>query len=265
MTLQAFIDESETEGGFFVLGGYIATAESWSSFAGEWETLLRKYGRQKKDGRYHFKMKEMARVADSAKRTELFFRVIEDHVIGWVSARINKPDLKKAISRIVVPGLEIDWGSYANPYFITFRCLVDMFHIHRPEMVEAMPLGEKIDFFFDDRTDKKPILDMWENYIAARPDAIKEYYGAMPRFEDDMDFLPLQAADYWAWWVRKWCVDGTPEKIAECNFGDFGLLGNKKFLRVDICFDEAALVTSLVKSLRQQLDIKHPIVILQYA
>lgn len=259
IVLQAFIDESFEQDGVFVLGGYIASANSWATFSREWERLLRPFGTVREDGRYHFKMAEMAMNEERMARVPIFFRVIEDHVLGWVSARIDASALRRAISRIVVPDLEIDWGTYGNPYYITFRCLVDLFHLHRADMADAIPLNEKIDFYFDNRAEKKPILEMWDNYIRARPDAIGHYYGVTPRFEDDTDFLPLQAADFWAWWVRKWCVDGTPEKIQKCDFGTFGLRGEKKFLRVDISFNENELLTNLMQSLRIQIGPDRPI------
>lgn len=256
--LQAFIDESVEQDGVFVLGGYIASAESWAAFSREWKRLL-PYGTLNEHGRFHFKMSEMAMNPERMARVPAFYRVIEDHVIGFASARIDGAALRRAVSRIVIPNTLIDWGSYANPYYITFRCLVDMFHIHRPMMADAIPLGEKIDFYFDNRTEKKPILEMWNNYVKARPDEVRQFYGATPRFEDDVDFLPLQAADFWAWWVRKWCVDGTPENILKGGFSIQMSERKRKFLRVDISFSEDELVTTLMRSLRLIVGEDRPI------
>jgi hypothetical protein len=76
--LQAFIDDSYTAKGTFVLGGYIANAEAWARFSAEWEAALPKALR-KADGRYYFKMSDMAgrgRLADVPQ----FVKIIEDHV-----------------------------------------------------------------------------------------------------------------------------------------------------------------------------------------
>ena len=54
LTYQAFIDDSYTHGGEFVLAGHVATAENWAKFAAEWENLLPS-GTLGKIG-YHFKM-----------------------------------------------------------------------------------------------------------------------------------------------------------------------------------------------------------------
>ena len=263
MVMQAYIDESVDQDGTFVLGGYLASAEAWAEFSGEWEQLLRPFGTLGSNGAYHFKMQEMAMNDERMERVCAFFRIIENHVLGWVSAKINMNDLKRAMKRISVPNgrgwVAIDWGMYANPYFITFRALMDRLHLVREDMAEVIPVEEKIDFYFDNRTEKRAILEMWDNYIAARPHAIRNLYGATPRFEDDTDFLPLQAADFWCWWVRKWYAAGTPEKISECDFGKFKLLGKRKFLRIEITYDEDSLVESLKKSLRRELPAGYPI------
>ena len=87
---------------------------------------------------------------------------------------------------------------------------MDHFHQQgREALQDLIPLTEKVDFYFDDQTEKSIILRGWDDFVAEMPDdEIKQYYGATPRFENDQDFLPLQAADLWAWWVREWYERG---------------------------------------------------------
>jgi hypothetical protein len=40
LALQAFIDDSRSEGAILVLSGYIADAASWAKFSDEWQELL---------------------------------------------------------------------------------------------------------------------------------------------------------------------------------------------------------------------------------
>ena len=99
---------------------------------------------------------------------------------------------------------------------------MDMFHVNRERLTKYLPLSEKVDFYFDDQIgEKKSIIASWDDYVRTRLPEHKQFYGATPRFEDDRDFLPLQAADLWAWWVRKWEEEGTPEKIFLPNFGEW--------------------------------------------
>ena len=51
MVLQAFIDESG-KNDWFVLGGYIASAEAWAAFSKDWEQILPLGIRDKKG--FHF-------------------------------------------------------------------------------------------------------------------------------------------------------------------------------------------------------------------
>jgi len=41
---------------------------------------------------------------------------------------------------------------------------------------------------------------------------IRRLMGANPRFESDIDFLPLQAGDLFAWWIRRWESAGRFDK-----------------------------------------------------
>ena len=141
-------------------------------------------------------MAEMAKSEDLMAHVPAFYRVIERHVLASVSAKINVADLRRVQARLLVPGLEIDWGSYAKPYLVTFRCLMDMFHIHRRKMLEVLPADQKIDFYFDNQSDKKAIGEMWDDYIKERPDDVRKFYGVAPSFRDDEEFLPIQAADF---------------------------------------------------------------------
>jgi len=75
----------------------------------------------------------------------------------------------------------------------------------------------KVDFIFDERAEKTPILEVWDEYLAKKDDHVRKQYGAAPRFEDDQ-----QAADLWAWWVREWYEEDAspvPDKLQQINFG----------------------------------------------
>lgn len=256
MVLQAFIDESYTAYGTFVMGGYIASAEAWSKFAKEWEELL-PFGTLAKNNKHHFKMSEMAVNSERMGRIPAFYRVIERHLPLSLSCRISMPELERAKARVWVENLNIDWGFADNPYSMAFRCLVDMFHNNREAMKAVIPLDQVVDFIFDNRTEKAAILASWDDYLAARPDNIREFYGATPRFEDDQKFLPLQAADFWAWWVREWYEAGTPEKIETQDFG--GWKAAREPVGMAISVNEDELVEFFISTVRKMIEPGRPI------
>jgi hypothetical protein len=39
----------------------------------------------------------------------------------------------------------------------------------------------------------------------------KNLYGKTPDFADDLEIVALQAADFWAWWVREWYEEDAPD------------------------------------------------------
>ena len=259
MTFQAVIDDSFDTNGAFVLAGYIADADAWARFSEEWQALLplAPVGRS---GVRRFRMAEMGATEDRMAHVPAFFRVIERHVLASISAKIDIADLRRAQSRILVPGLEIDWDKFSNPYFVAFRCLMDKFHAERPYLTEWLPADRKIDFYFDNHAEEDEISKMWGNYLNERSSKTREFYGAAPIFKDAEEFLPLQAADFWAWWVRKWYREGTPEKILRWGFDSFEPLRQRKYLRIEIAFDEDELASTMMSVLRNQIGPRKPII-----
>jgi hypothetical protein len=251
MTYQAYIDDSSSENGIFVLAGHIASKKSWKNFSNEWKELL-PLGTLDKAGVYHFKMTEMAISSERMERALAFYRVIEKYVSLSITCTFNVQDLERAKERIYVPNLYIDWGFLNNRYLFAFRALMDMFHTHKARFEKVIPLEQKVDFIFDEQVEKKEVLLFWDDYIKQRPPEIQKYYGITPQFLDDKICPPLQAADFWAWWTRKWTERGTSEKM---EFADFGI---GKGLRRDhpklhFSFTEDDIVKDIIQSLRGML------------
>jgi hypothetical protein len=254
--LQAYLDESESDG-VFALGGYMGTAESWTNFSRIWEGLLRHHGTIDDDGSYHFKMSDMGGSPERMKRVPVFWDVIEEHVLGWVSVWVRTSLMENAMNRIVMEDqfgvpLPVDWGPLANHYLIAFHGLLDEFQRHRTDVAEVIPPDAKFDFYFDKRTEAKFIHAAWANHLAILPKERRDLYGSHPRFEDDKEYLPLQAADFWAWWVRKWVIEGAPEKVGRCAFSDFGRRRKKRFAMMEGEITENDIVRSLLAEARSQ-------------
>ena len=209
MVWQAYIDESEKDG-LLVLAGYIAPASAWAQFSIEWQPLLRRFGILDKTNTYSFHMTEMAFNADRIENAQVFYRVIERYVSGLVSVALRIDDLNRAINRVLLIGP--DGMAYrvpevpllTRPYVMAFRQLlglVGMFPRLGGVAERIIPVNQKIDFIFDDRGEKRAILEAWDIFSVMQPD-VRSIFGATPRFEDDKEFLPLQAADMLAWFVR---------------------------------------------------------------
>lgn len=126
--------------------------------------------------------------------------MIEKYVLASVSCVIPLDPLRRAIDHF---GLPQEWK---NPYRFAFKAIVDV----TAQNTKELGFSEPIDFIFDERSEKNEIRQGWEIYLATcRPDLLK-YVGDEPVFENDMNTMPLQAADLFAWWVRKcWVANRT--------------------------------------------------------
>ena len=233
LNFQAFVDESYSAREF-VLGGHIATAENWSLLAKEWEQLLPKFGLLAPSNKYgkthHFHMTEMAMTPERMARVQVFYKAIESHVATSISCRINLDDFRRAQERAreniaTKYGIkDIDWALWGNAYFFAFRVLIDQFHQRRKQF-ESIPADEPVDFYFDEKVEKKAIREAWDEYLGRATPEIRARYGNEPRFENDLHFEALQTADLWAWWVRKWYQEwtddgsGVPPKLRDLDFG----------------------------------------------
>jgi Protein of unknown function (DUF3800) len=248
--LKAFIDDSYRKDGVYVLGGYIASAAAWAKLAKDWEELLPLFGRRKSNGKYHFKMSEMARHIDHVVP---FHHVIERHIGVSLAFQMRLDDLDRARRRIIIEGTHLVWQ--LNPFKFAFRELLKHFHLARVEenkelLERRLPLESPVDFYFDKESSSSEIIGVWERFVATRPENIRHLYGSMPRFEDDEVFLPLQAADFWAWWVRKGAEDGNLQQIANADFGFWK--GRNNIMAIVIRASEDQLVQSIITALQAE-------------
>lgn len=242
LVLQAYIDESYEPDGVFVLGGYVSTAERWSRFASDWEKCLPKFGvLDSKSNQYHFKYNQMAALQERRERIPIFENIVMDHALFGLFCRIHIQDIQRAIGRIQIPAHKfVDFAEWEHPYYVAYRCLMDMFHFNRDRFPDLVPEGEPIDFIFDDQLfEKKIIIETWRDYIEEKPDSVRHLYGRMPAFRDDKQFLPLQAADLIAGKVRENFTKDTFYEVFEKGPSDkvaFPILG--------VEFNEDQLVAS---------------------
>lgn len=258
MVLQAFIDESEGENGTFVLAGYVATAEAWAKFSRDWERMLPTQGTlREKENKYHFKMTEMAAIPERLKRVPGFLRVIEEHATCALSVRLNRHEVERATKRIGVSGAfprgRIEWDYIKNPFTLSFKVLLDLFHHSKVKFGGVIPVDQPVDFIFDDRSEKRMIRKIWDEYLESRPADVRRLYGQEPRFLYDQQFLPLQAADFWAWWVREWDEAGVlVDRLQDRHTWPWPR-GERDFPKYHIDITEDKLVWELKRMLREMI------------
>lgn len=198
VALQAYIDDSQTDDEVLVMAGYVASFERWEAFSKDWQERL--------DMRPQWASFKMAEVMASGseqtmERASWFYRVIEDHAQAWVACAIDIKALRRATNELGMSRRIID-----NQYIWAIKGIIDSTLLFSHEI----GLNEPVDFIFDMRGEKKHVRAGWETYEAFMLPHLKPFLGREPRFEDDHEFLPLQAADMLAWVAREhWLTHKT--------------------------------------------------------
>lgn len=246
--LQAHIDESQ-EGDVFVMAGYVATSEAWTHFSYEWRKILDTPATSHFRKIDHFKMAEM-RSASDLEKSGWFYRVIEDHVLAAVSSVIRISELRNALKGIPWGPDLLNVDKLENPYFFSFRAITDVLM----QSQERMGLNEPIDFIFDEGVPKKPCIEGWDLLRKNWPERRTRLMGNSPSFKDDKIVLPLQAADLWAGWVRKWNVDGNaPQSVDKLPFP--WKVHRPDLLRLHMQFSEEEILKNFVNIFSDQVNL----------
>ena len=149
MPMQAFIDDSQSDGEVLVLAGYLARFEQWERFSLDWQELLDMRPRWQQ-----FKMVEVAANPDRLERAGWFYRAIERYAAAFVAVAIELGPLKIAAREMGIPE-----GRLTNPYLLAHRAIMDATIQYQREM----GINEPVEFIFDRLgTDERIIREGWD-------------------------------------------------------------------------------------------------------
>jgi hypothetical protein len=207
---QAVIDDSgsEPKSPTFILAGLVAPFGAWIAFIAEWRAILDKS--PKLD---YFKMSEAGSMTEqfhpSRGWTETLrdTRVLELAQVAAkygairIHASIKHDDFERYIASVPAPERKL---SIDRPYLLMFLQII----MALATGGDQFGLCGACDYIFDEQgAFGEEALNWWPNFkqsinAIARSD-IKKFIGNRPMFRDEKDFLPLQAADLYAWHIRK--------------------------------------------------------------
>jgi Protein of unknown function (DUF3800) len=196
--LRAFIDDSGSGGDspWFVLAGYVGSVEAWDAFDAPWRAVLD--GPPKLD---YFKASEAESLRPDGQwsgiskdernaRIDALISVIGRHAKKAIHVRLKQKDYDEVIKPYVPP-------QWQNAYYFLFIGFLTA----AVSTERYLGSGEHIDFFFDsNREVEKPSRKLYSQ-VANLPqfqDRIDNIF-----YKDEKIFLPLQAADLFAWQVRR--------------------------------------------------------------
>jgi hypothetical protein len=196
--LQIWFDDSgKGHGPVFVLAGYLARVEDWCAFADDWNALLRKEP-SKLDyikGYEAFGLRKQFKgwtENDRDERLKEFLQVTERYS-GKGLAIVVPHDAFLAI-------LKQSFQPFKNPYMFAYALSFSvMLHF-----AHGNPDREPIELIFDnDLVKRRQAEKAYKEIFRVYPADFVALLGSNdPRFEDDKQFNPLQAADLLAYCVR---------------------------------------------------------------
>lgn len=187
MMLQAFFDGSTDQDNALIFAGYLGTVDTWLKFSDDWGELLTLQPKMSP-----FKMNEAASTG-RMERAMFHYHAIERAKIFGLGCAIPIEPLIR-----VAKELNLD-PAWHNPYYLAWRSIVTL----TLEASDRLGSHEPIEFVFDDQSDKIQVIQAWDYfYNSAGSRARKRLIGS-PSFKIDDHVMPLQAADFLAWWARK--------------------------------------------------------------
>lgn len=204
---QAHVDGSGSgDPNLLVVAGYIAPAEVWLDFSAKWQEQL-DHARMP-----YFKMSDMSHRMEVAA---WFCRLIEESKItAAISCAIRTDQLKKALDEYKYPVEIIGLDKIKNPYYFGFKAITDIVAQHQGQL----GIDEPVDFVFDDQSESEDVRDIWNLIKLSSAPEYRKNMGDEPVHKSDINIKPLQAADLWAWWVRKWCRENIPDWCGKLPF-----------------------------------------------
>jgi len=208
MPFQAYVDDSGGPGHskHFVLAGLVGHSEDWAAFSDEWRACL-----AEKPSIKVFKM------SHAARRSGEFYRwtfQMRDEKLRNLARIVNRHAQLATYSIIDLEAHADVWAKrlgkpmnepYFHPFYCTIMavcfCLWDNGHRERFEIV------------FDDQVVFGLRAKAWWPVVRAMIESREAEAATIlpvdPIFRSDDDFLPIQAADMYAWCFRKHTDDPT--------------------------------------------------------
>jgi len=193
LVLQAYFDESTTEKGDFILAGFIASDKKWNEFSQDWVSLLKDNSLEK------FKSVKLRK---KQKVRESFFRLIEDHIEHCAFCVVKTGELNKILEEHNFDNLNytIDIKKrFKNPYHHAVKNLL----VTLSENINLIGLTTPYKVIFDDRTEKNSVISAYEYLKFSSPKNLKELLPDSLNFKSDDLIMPLQAADLFAYELRR--------------------------------------------------------------
>lgn len=202
--LKAFFDDSgsDSQSPVFVVGGYISTVEMWDSLTGEWNRIVAREGfpffhmtdAESGNGAFRYLKKDVAR---RHALIHEFASLVQEYTICGIGTGLARSTWDSTVARAIAaePGLIKRVG---EPYEILFTLVFNGL-TQACRRYGANPADTEIVFA------KQVGMEARSKRMAK---FVCNYEGfPEPSFREMVGLPPLQAADMFAWWLRRFLQD----------------------------------------------------------
>jgi hypothetical protein len=211
LAFETYIDDSGSEPSspIFVLGGFVASVEQWAAFSNAWRAALDEAPKLE-----YFKMSEAASLGAHGqfarkrgwnetkrdKRVALLTDIIKTHAALRVHASIKNSDFNEYLRSLPAFSRSLTTD---HPYVFLAQQLILWTAMYQ----DQLGVEEPCNFIFDEQLGVSvEMAEMWPVFSALLKSRAKsdlpKFIGSQPIFRNDKSFLPLQAADLYAWHMR---------------------------------------------------------------
>jgi hypothetical protein len=197
-SLQAFIDDSTSEVGDrrLYLAGYLNRADRWTLFSEAWREELKAapsidYLKMSEANAFAGQFAGWSTAARDEKLRGLI-RVINHFEPMSFEFSVSREDYYRDVKPVAPRGI-------GNPHFVC--CLHVIFGI--AQYVDREKVKVPIDFIFDQQTGVSDDLALFLDHMKMNLPRSARKLVARVSFENDKQFLPIQAADMLAWHLRR--------------------------------------------------------------
>ena len=192
MFLQSYWDDSCIgQSPLYCLAGIVGPAGYWERFSSAWQNVLNM------EPAVSF-WKTSAAVGGYGEfgdwgRDELRKRV------GLLMQLLNDPNLAKfAVTCRHDAYMKVHGNNKA--YTLLFPLAIT----ETADIMAGFGYSEPVDWIFDDQPEHmREVADVWQWFYDSAPDTYRKTLKNAPIFRDEKEYLPIQAADLFAWVIRR--------------------------------------------------------------
>ena len=196
MHFQGYFDDSgsDLQSPIYVVAGLIAAPEVWANFESDWQGVLLE---SPAISNLHMAdanalKGEFANISQEKKDQKLLAlaKLFSKHALKRIDTSMRRVDFNEFINKTVPD------KNFNDPYFLCFYKIITSL------VREPSHSGFNFELFFDDQGQVGQLaVNAWDSLISDYP---REFATtARPQFCSDKICVPLQAADMYAWHVRK--------------------------------------------------------------